>query len=113
MSKEMRKIKDVPYEIKGDKVVLHLATGPVELPLELGKSAYSVAWSFLNRKEGARSRGVNGTHALGNFTYSVNEEEKTLTVTRKSGEVVVTKGTDQELKYPRTFAIKVILGFLE
>lgn len=117
--KKQRLIKGIPYEIVEDKVVLHIPDQePVELPLELGKSAYSVAYGYLNRKTGSR-RGSNGIKTVGNFTYQMSEVEEgseelpVMTITRKNGETIEHQMTAQECKYPRTCAIKVILGAIE
>ena len=88
MAKEekARMVKGVPYEIKGDKVVI--GTDPVvELPLELGKSAYSIVWGYLNRKAERKTRGTNGKHVVGNFSYEVHEDNS-ITITRKNGEIL-------------------------
>lgn len=110
--KKQRMIKGIPYEIEDDHVVLHEESGDVKLPLELGKSAYSVCYAHLNRKTG-RKRGGNGVHTLGNFTYTVDEEGVLLTITRKNGETIEHEMTEKEAKYPRTCATKVILNTLE
>ena len=114
MAKEkVKMVKGVPYEIVGDTVVLHKPDGDVTLPLELGKSAYSVAFLHLNKKEGGRVRTSNGTHSVGNFAFTVADE--VLTVTRKSDDSVVASitMTEAQAKYPRTAAINLLLTTLE
>lgn len=106
---EVKLCKGVAYELVGDQVVIHKPDGDVKLPLELGRSAYSVVFQHLNRKTGkARVKGVN---RVGNFFYAV--EGSTLTVSREGGEVVVTKElSESEVKYPRNAAINALLETL-
>ncbi len=107
---EMKMCKGVPYELVGDKVVIHGAEGDVTLPLEIGRSAYSVVFQHLKSKTG-RTR-VKGVNRLGNFTYNV--DGNIMTVSREDGSAVGTKElTEPEMKYPRNAAINILLTTLK
>jgi len=111
---QVRMVKDIPYDVKEGKVILHKPEGNVELPLEWGQNAYSVVYAYLNRKGTGRERGSNGTHMVGNFSYTV-DESGVMTVNRKNGEVLGTPFTltEAQLKYPRNAAITFILENIE
>lgn len=108
--KKLPSVKGVPYEIVGETVVVHKEDGDVALPLVLGKSAYSIVFSFLNKK-GERKRNTNGSHKLGNFGYAVEGNE--LTITRKDGSVLAKAELKDGERYPRTVAVNLILSTLE
>lgn len=112
-NKQKRMIKDIAYDVEEGKVILHMPEGDVELPLAWGQNAYSVAYAYLNRKTTGTTRGSNGVHQLGNFTYTV-DETGLMTVFRKNGERLGIKQLDaDQMKYPRTHAITFILGEVE
>jgi len=107
---EVKLCKGVSYELVKDKVVIHQPEGDVTLPLELGRSAYSVVFQHLNRKTG-KSR-VKGVNRVGNFFYAV--EGSVMTISREGGEVVATRElTEAETKYPRNAAINSLLETLK
>lgn len=109
-AKALKKVKGIAYEVVGTNVVLHKPEGDMVLPLQLGQSAYSVAYLALIAK--GTKRNSDGTHKLGNFSYTL-DDKNLLTVTRKDGSVLGTKVlTETDTKYPRIAATNLILTTL-
>jgi len=110
---KQKSIKGIAYDVEEGKVILHKPEGDVELPLAWGQNAYSIVYSYLNKK-GTAVRSTNGVHQVGNFSYTI-DEKNIMTVTRKKdGSVLGTlELTEAQVKYPRTHAATFILGEVE
>lgn len=106
---DMNKVKGVPYDVVDDKAIVYEeGKEPVVLDLVLGRSTYQIVYAHLFQKgRGKKPR------TIGNFTFEV--EDDILTVFRKDGSVLDTKEliTDSEVRYPRRYAINLVLETLE